>query len=175
LIDSRQRLFGDFCAALCCQPDAAGSYGRVQGAIALVPVVVLPGESDRTTKLSKALKWFQRERSGAVGPAKSEWKERGLGSHRRLFLLYKIEARFTWNSYPRRYTYLPKENPYVPNFSFGSNDHLDLRGGRRRRKGSLGGLGDGISLPEISTRGTLHAWSWPEMVRKTRAAFHAEF
>jgi hypothetical protein len=70
---------------------------------------------------------------------------------------------------------LPKENSYVPDFVFGGNDHLDLRGGRRCRKGSLGGVGDGISLPEISTRGTLHAWSWPEMVRKTRTAFHAEF
>jgi hypothetical protein len=70
---------------------------------------------------------------------------------------------------------LPKENSYVPDFAFGSNDHLDLRGGRRCRKGSLGGVGDGISLPEISTRSTLHAWSWPEMVRKTRTAFHAEF
>jgi hypothetical protein len=43
------------------------------------------------------------------------------------------------------------------------------------RKGSLGSIGDGISFREISTRGALHAWSWPEMVRKARAAFYAEF
>jgi hypothetical protein len=70
---------------------------------------------------------------------------------------------------------LPKENSYVANLAFGSNDHLDLRRGRRCRKGSLGSVGDGISLPEISTRGTLHAWPWPEMVRKARADFYAEF
>jgi hypothetical protein len=60
---------------------------------------------------------------------------------------------------------LPKENSYVANLAFGSNDHLDLRCGRRCRKGSLGSVGDGISLREISTRGTLHAWSWPERFR----------
>jgi hypothetical protein len=70
---------------------------------------------------------------------------------------------------------LRKENPHVPNLAFGSNDHLDLRRDCRCRKGSLGSVGDGISLAEISTRGTLHAWSWPEMVRKTRTDFHAEF
>jgi len=70
---------------------------------------------------------------------------------------------------------LPKENSYVANLAVGSNDHLDLRRGRRCRKGSLGSIGDGISFREISTRGALHARSWPEMVRKARAAFYAEF
>jgi len=40
---------------------------------------------------------------------------------------------------------------YVPNFACGGDDSLDLRRSRRCPKGSLGGVGDGSKLAEIST------------------------
>jgi hypothetical protein len=41
-----------------------------------------------------------------------DWERGGFGFLRRLFLLYKIEARLTWNSYAHRYTY-PAEGEFL--------------------------------------------------------------
>jgi hypothetical protein len=41
-----------------------------------------------------------------------DWEREGFGFLRRLFLLHKIEARLTWNSYAHRYTY-PAEGEFL--------------------------------------------------------------
>jgi hypothetical protein len=69
----------------------------------------------------------------------------------RLFFTYKGEARFVWNIYARRCTLATKENSYVWNFACGGDDSLHLFRSRGRVKASLGRVGDGISLLEIST------------------------
>jgi hypothetical protein len=60
---------------------------------------------------------FERKTDLANSPVlKSEWKGRGLGSYPRLFLLYKIEVRLTWNTYAHRYTYPAEGELLCPGF-----------------------------------------------------------
>jgi hypothetical protein len=92
-----------------------------------------------------------------------------------LFFFYKIAARFVWNNYAQSPNVLLKENSNDPNFECGSYDSLRRVLGRRCFEGGLGGVSDEGSFPSISTRGTLYARPWSEVVCETRTAFHAKF